>query len=218
MTINEDKFANKSAEEIISDMLTQHKNNSKEALEHIQDILKDDGLTLSKDVKANLEKAASILSDKGLKEGWFSKSLPKESVIFEVYLPFKKEPAQFQIPPVSSLNDPLVINTIQKIRKKHPHSTIYIKSKLGNKTITEDNLEEKRNSPGLLKQFLSSGTVKDLAAIGLTAATGGAIQPMFGKPITDVILKRTANKFENANTTYTVNLYNESNMYTHGFQ
>ena len=109
-----------------------------EALDHIQDILKDDGLTLSKDVKANLEKAASILSDKGLKEGWFSKPLPKESVVFEVYLPFKKEPAQFQIPPVSSLDDPLVTDTIQKIRKRHPHSTIYLRSKLGNKTITEE--------------------------------------------------------------------------------
>src|SRR5574344_1791963 len=133
MNINEDRFSNKSAEEIISDMLTQHKNNSKEALEHIQDILNDDGLTLSKDVKDNLQKAATMLSDKGLKEGWFSKPLPKESVVFEVYLPFKKEPAQFQIPPVSSLDDPLVTETIQKIRKRHPHSTIYIRSKLGNK-------------------------------------------------------------------------------------
>lgn len=135
ININEDKFANKSAEEIISDMLTQHKNNSKEALDHIQNILKDDGLTLSKDTKDNLQKAATILSDKGLKEGWFSKPLPKESVVFEVYLPFKKEPAQFQIPPVSSLDDPLVAEAIQKIRKKHPHSAIYIRSKLGNKKL-----------------------------------------------------------------------------------
>ena len=113
MNINEDKFANKSAEEIISDMLTQHKNNSKEALEHIQDILKDDGLTLGDEAKANLEKAATILSDKGLKEGWFSKDAPKKyAVKFEVYLPFKKEPAQFQIPPVASLNDPLVKETL----------------------------------------------------------------------------------------------------------
>ncbi|MBO4622492.1 MAG: hypothetical protein J5691_01260 [Bacilli bacterium] len=211
MTINEDKFANKSAEEIISDMLTQHKNNSKEALDHIQDILKDDGLTLSKDVKANLEKAASILSDKGLKEGWFSKPLPKESVVFEVYLPFKKEPAQFQIPPVSSLDDPLVTDTIQKIRKRHPHSTIYLRSKLGNKTITE---EKGKKTPGLMKQFLSSNIVKDLAAIGLTAATGGAVQPMFGKPITNAALKKAASKFENVNDSYTIKLYNESNTYT----
>ena len=39
-------------------------------------------------VKDNLQKAATMLSDKGLKEGWFSKPLPKESVVFEVYLPF----------------------------------------------------------------------------------------------------------------------------------
>ena len=208
MNINEDKFANKSAEEIISDMLTQHKNNSKEALEHIQDILKDDGLTLSVEAKANLEKAATILSDKGLKEGWFSKPAPKYAVKFEVYLPFKKEPAQFQIPPVASLNDPLVKETLAKIRKKHPKSTIYIRSELGNKRITEDS----KKSPGLIKQFLSSDVVKHLAAIGATAATG--INPVIAKPITDVMMKRAARKFENVNSDYQVDLYTESNKYT----
>lgn len=142
MNINEDKFENKSVAEIISDMLIQHKNNSKEALEHIQDILKDDGLTLSKDVKNNLKKAANILSNDDLKEGWLNniisnkKSQPQEDVNFEVYLPFKSEPAKF-VTRASSLEDPQVNDAIKKIRSKHPHSTIYIKSKLGNKTIRE---------------------------------------------------------------------------------
>lgn len=135
--ISEDKFTNKSVEEIIGDMLRQHKNNSKDALEHIQDILKDDGLLLNKNVKANLEKAVNVLKDKGLKEGWFSDPVKKYQVNFEVYLPFKKEPVQFQIPPVASLNDPLVKAAIAKIRKRHPKSTIYIRSELGNKRITE---------------------------------------------------------------------------------
>ncbi len=212
MNINEDRFANKSAEEIISDMLIQHKNDSREALEHIQDLLKDDGLILSNDVKNNLKKAADILCDKGLKEGWFSKPVKKYEVKFEVYLPFKKEPAEFQIPPVASLNDPLVKETLAKIRKKHPHSTIYIRSELGNQRITEEKTDKK--TPGLMKQFLNSNIVKDLAAIGLTAATGGAIQPMFGKPITNAALKKAASKFENVNDSYTIKLYNESGTYT----
>ena len=208
MNMNEDKFANKSAEEIISDMLTQHKNNSKEALEHIQDILNDDGLTLSKDVKDNLQKAATILSDKGLKEGWFSKPKPKESVVFEVYLPFKKEPAQFQIPPVSSLDDPLVTETIEKIRKKHPHSTIYIRSKLGYKRITE----EKKNSDESLfakmaKGILNSDLTKNIAATALGTFTG--ISPAFTKPVTNSMLSATGKKFESTSS-YKVNLYNES--------
>ena len=210
MNINEDRFSNKSAEEIISDMLTQHKNNSKEALEHIQDILNDDGLTLSKDVKDNLQKAATMLSDKGLKEGWFSKPLPKESVVFEVYLPFKKEPAQFQIPPVSSLDDPLVTETIQKIRKRHPHSTIYIRSKLGNKTI-----REKKEEPSLfskmVKGVLNSDITKNLTAVGLAGLTG--ISPVFTKPAGDAALKATSEKLESTSG-YKVNLYNESGVYS----
>ena len=210
MNINEDRFSNKSAEEIISDMLIQHKNNSKEALEHIQDILNDDGLTLSKDAKDNLQKAATILSDKGLKEGWFSKPLPKEAVVFEVYLPFKKEPAQFQIPPVSSLDDPLVTDTIQKIRKRHPHSAIYIRSKLGNKTI-----REKKEEPSLfskmVKGVLNSDITKNLAAVGLAGLTG--ISPILTKPAGNAALKATSKKFESTSS-YKVNLYNESGVYS----
>ena len=216
MNINEDKFANKSAEEIISDMLTQHKNNSKEALEHIQDILNDDGLILGDKAKANLEKAAIILSDKGLKEGWFSKETPKYEVKFEVYLPFKKEPAQFQIPPVSSLNDPLVKETLAKIRKHHPHSPIYIHSELGNQKITEDSYKtnKKEVKDGLLKQLLSSNLIKDVAALGITSLTNGTIQPFASKTITDPILKKAANKFENVNQEYQVDLYNSDNKYS----
>ena len=214
MNINEDKFANKSAEEIISDMLTQHKNNSKEALEHIQDILKDDGLILGDEAKANLEKAATILSDKGLKEGWFSKDAPKKyAVKFEVYLPFKKEPAQFQIPPVASLNDPLVKETLAKIRARHPKSTIYIRSELGDQRITEDSKKTpKKNQGGLLKQFFSSDVMKHLAAIGATAVTG--INPIIAKQFTDIPMNRMARKFENVNQEYQVNLYKENANYT----
>ena len=197
MNINEDKFANKSAEEIVNDMLTQHKNNSKEALEHMQDILKDDGLILSADTKATLKKAVDILSDKGLKEGWFSKPEAKYEVKFEVYLPFKKEPAEFQIPPVASLNDPLVKETLAKIRKRHPHSTIYIRSELGNQRITE----EKKNS-SWLKNVLSSDLVKNLAAVGLSAATGGAITPILTKPISNAALSAISDS-----TDYQINFH-----------
>lgn len=197
MNINEDKFANKSAEEIVNDMLTQHKNNSKEALEHMQDILKDDGLILSADTKANLKKAVDILSDKGLKEGWFSKPEAKYEVKFEVYLPFKKEPAEFQIPPVVSLNDPLVKETLAKIRKRHPHSTIYIRSELGNQRI----MEEKKNS-SWLKNILSSDLVKNLAAVGLSTATGGVITPILTKPVSDIALKTISDS-----TDYQINFH-----------
>lgn len=201
MNINEDKFANKSAEEIISDMLIQHKNNSKEALEHIQDILKDDGLVLTTDSKNNLKKAADILSDKGLKEGWFSKEAPKYEVKFEVYLPFKKEPAEFQIPPVASLNDPLVKETLAKIRKRHPHSTIYIRSELGNQKITE----EKKKS-NWFKNILSNDLVKNLAAVGLSAATGGVITPILTKPVSDTALKTLSDS-----TGYQINFHGKEN-------
>lgn len=209
MNINEDKFANKSAEEIIDDMLSQHKNNSKEALEHMQDILKDDGLTLSSDTKANLEKAVDILSDKGLKEGWFSKPAPKYEVKFEVYLPFKKEPAQFQIPPVSSLDDPLVKETLAKIRARHPKSTIYIRSELGDQKITE---EKENKKGGFFKSLLSNDITKNLAATALAGITG--ISPVFTKSVTNGMLKATADKFENVNKNYKINLYNENGTYT----
>lgn len=216
MNINEDKFANKSAEEIISDMLIQHKNNSKEALEHIQDILKDDGLTLSKDAKDNLQKAATMLSDKGLKEGWFSKPKQKEPVIFEVYLPFRKEPAKFQIPPVESLDDPLVGETIQKIRKKHPHSAIYIRSNLGNKTIWEETEDKKSNKnkkySSFLSNLLTNNTTKNIAAVGLGALTG--ISPVFTKSIANGMLTATADKLESTKNTYKINLYNEAGVYS----
>ena len=208
MNINEDKFANKSAEEIIDDMLSQHKNNSKEALEHMQDILKDDGLTLGDDAKANLKKAVDILSDKGLKEGWFSKPAPKYAVTFEVYLPFKKEPAQFQIPPVSSLNDPLVKDAVAKIRKRHPRSTIYIRSELGDQKITE---EKEPKKGGFVKALLSNDITKNLAATALAGVTG--ISPIFTKTLTNGMLKATADKFESTKE-YQVNLYTENTQYT----
>lgn len=214
MNISEDKFSNKSAEEIISDMLIQHKNNSKEALEHIQDILKDDGLTLSKDTKDNLEKAADILSDKGLKEGWLSniisnKPQQTEEVKFEVYLPFKKEPAVF-VTRASSLDDPQVEEAIKKIRRKHPKSTIYIRSKLGYKRITEDTKDKK--SSGFMKSILSSDLVKNLAATGLAAFTG--ISPILTKPVTNGALAGIKSKFENTAQDYKVNLYTEDKSYT----
>ena len=217
ININEDKFANKSAEEIISDMLTQHKNNSKEALDHIQNILKDDGLTLSKDVKDNLQKAATILSDKGLKEGWFSKKPrpEKKEVIFTVYLPFKKEPVKFTCPPVASLDDPIINETIQKIRKRHPHSPIYIEGELGTKIIREDK-ENKKNTPvkSFIKDILSNDLTKNFAATALGGLTG--ISPIFTKSIANGVLDAAVSKKldKSAKNKYKVDLYDESNKYS----
>ena len=44
MNINEDKFLNKSAKEIVDDMLSQHKTPS-DALAHTNELLNDDGLS-----------------------------------------------------------------------------------------------------------------------------------------------------------------------------
>ena len=61
MNISENEFANKSADQIVKDVLEQHKQNAKDALAYIQNITTDDGLSLSKETKAQLKKAEDML-------------------------------------------------------------------------------------------------------------------------------------------------------------
>lgn len=152
MNINEDKFLNKSAKEIVDDMLSQHKTPS-DALAHTNELLNDDGL--SDKTKEELKKAANMLQDKTnekeLNEGkWLSaiKSMfnpqPKPGYTVELvcYPPFKKEPEVIKLDNIQSLDDPQVDEAYKSIRRLHPKSQIRLYSKLGNKTFYENSSAE----------------------------------------------------------------------------
>ena len=148
MIISEDKFLNKSAEEIISDMLLQHKNNSKEALEHIQDILNTDGLISNDNTKNELKKAAEVLSNKNLNEGWISSLINKfkkpqiNNAELIVFPSFKKDPIKVTINDIKDLEDPRIDEEYRKLRMQYAHSPIQLRSPLGNKTIYENTINE----------------------------------------------------------------------------
>ena len=152
MNINEDKFLNKSAKEIVDDMLSQHKTPS-DALAHTNELLNDDGL--SDKTKEELKKAANMLQDKTnekeLNEGkWLStiKSMfnpqPKPGYTVELvcYPPFKKEPEVIKLDNIQSLDDPKVDEAYKYIRHLHPKSPIRLYSELGNKTFYENSSAE----------------------------------------------------------------------------
>lgn len=143
MNIKEDRFSNKSAEEIVSDVLAQHKDNANDALDYTKNILNSDGF--SDETKKQLQKAADMLitkiKEENLNETFWPfkhKEEPKYDAVFEVYVPFLNEPKKFTLKGISSLDDPRIEKLHQAIRKIHPKSPIRMRSELGNKTFYEN--------------------------------------------------------------------------------
>lgn len=144
MNITEDKFSNKSAEEIVDDMLSKHNNNTVDALNHTKEILNNDGLSFSKETKEELKKAADMLKDKAKEESLMEaiwpfkhKEKPTCDATFELYLPFTNTPKTYTLKDITGLDDPRIEKVHQIIRKSHPKSTIYMRSDFGNKRFYE---------------------------------------------------------------------------------
>lgn len=150
MNINEDKFTNKSADQIVKDVLLQHKNNTQDALAYIKNISNDDGLSLSDETKEQLKKAEDMLVNRAkresLSEGWGLFKQKEEPVKYPARLitfpPFKKEPTIMQLPGITSLEDPIIDQALQLMRKRHPHSIINLESELGRKTFYENSIRD----------------------------------------------------------------------------
>lgn len=151
MNISEDKFANKSADQIVKDVLEQHKQNAQDALTYIQNITADDGLSLSKETKAELKKAEDMLVNRVKRESmvegiWpFKKKEPepqKYPAKLLCFPPFKKEPVEVMLPPITSVDDPIVDHYVKLIRAKHPHSPISLRSEAGWKTFFENSIQD----------------------------------------------------------------------------
>ena len=150
MNINEDKFTNKSADQIVKDVLLQHKNNTQDALAYIKNISNDDGLSLSDETKEQLKKAEDMLVNRAkresLSEGWGLFKQKEEPVKYPARLitfpPFKKEPTIMQLPGITSLEDPIIDQALQLMRKRHPHSIINLESELGRKTFYENSIKD----------------------------------------------------------------------------
>ena len=263
MNISEDKFANKSADQIVKDVLEQHKQNAQDALAYIQNVTADDGLSLSKETKARLKKAEDMLVNRVKRENlvekrtqtydvnleihgaWrpnipamlqppcgplfvvndvkslndpkvekacrsLLKTLPPQSVIiirsdelgdrvfhesisdnneqltekfwpfkkkapepqrYEARMiccpPFKKEPLEVMLPPITSVDDPIVDQYVQLIRKKHPHSPIMLRSEAGWKTFYENT-----NHEYTVKAYNKEGKIVESKAGNLPIAMG----------------------------------------------
>ena len=149
MNITEDKFTNKSVEEIVQDVLVQHKNNVEDALIYIKDISNKDGLSMSKETTEKLNAVADVLQkninkENDLFEGLFDvfKSKNKYDVKLLCYPPFKNEPVIFTIKDVTSLDDPRIEEYHKYMRKLHPKSTIYLDSELGRKKFYENSIHD----------------------------------------------------------------------------
>lgn len=171
MNINEDKFSNKSAEEIVSDLLSQYKNNPDEALNHISKIKKD-GLVLSKQIIDELKKAEDMLKDKIQKESILTDLLDKFNSKFKTYdievsclPPFKKEPVKVIVNQAKGFDDPKVLEIYKKIRNKHPKSPIYLRnSELGRKVFYENSIHDFKieaiSASEHKKETLEAGTLE----------------------------------------------------------
>ncbi len=171
MNINEDKFSNKSAEEIVSDLLSQYKNNPDEALNHISKIKKD-GLVLSKQIIDELKKAEDMLKDKIQKESILTDLLDKFNSKFKTYdievsclPPFKKEPVKVIVNQAKGFDDPKVLEIYKKIRSKHPKSPIYLRnSELGRKVFYENSIHDFKieaiSASEHKKETLEAGTLE----------------------------------------------------------
>ena len=146
MNINEDKFANKSAEEIVNDVLLQHKNNTQDALGYIKNIANTDGLVLPEETKKELKKAEDMLKNKleediSLPNWWpFSK---KYDIEVSCLPPFKKEPVKITVNQAKGFDDPKVLEVYKKVRNKHPKSPIYLRNpELGRKVFYENSIHD----------------------------------------------------------------------------
>lgn len=150
MNIKEDRFSNKSAEEIVNDVLLLHKNNTQDALSYIKNISKDDGLSLSDETKTQLKKAEDMLVNKVKRENiveaiwpFNKKEEPKKyQARLIAFPPFKKEPTIMQLPGITSLEDPIIAQSLAIFRKKHPHSIVNLDSELGKKTFYENSIRD----------------------------------------------------------------------------
>lgn len=148
MNISEDKFLNKSAEEIVDDILLQYKNNTKDALAYLQELSTNDGLVSSENL-SKLKKAEDLLKNKAKKEALIEKFWPfdifkkRYDIELSCIPPFMKEPIRITLTDTTGFDDPKVVEAYQKIRKKHPKSIIYARNpELGTKTFYENSIRD----------------------------------------------------------------------------
>ena len=173
MNIKEDRFTNKSADQIVKDVLLQHKNNTQDALAYIQNLTSNDGLSLSDETKNELKKAEDMLVNKAKRESlvedlwpFKKKEEPKKYPAKLVcYPPFKKEPTVMQLPGITSLEDPFIDQALTLFRKKHPHSIIYLDSELGRKRFYENSIRDYK-----INAYDKEGNKKELYAGNLPLA------------------------------------------------
>jgi len=134
MKITEDKFLNKSAEEIVNDLLADCKDSPKDALTTIQDLLSsEDGLSFSSEVKQELQKACDMLNSKVESTG--------HDIYFKV-VENNQKPLMYILENIDKFDNPLVEKTCFYLKNKHPKAIIDILSDLGTYSLYENSLDD----------------------------------------------------------------------------